>query len=70
MLTERTNLGPDVHARSAKACTIDTLTGEIIHHSLTSDRGWASRSHSSRHDPVDKGHSGATDVSVGVLSVP
>lgn len=37
MFTERTSLGLDVHARSVKACAIDGLTGEIVHHTLTAD---------------------------------
>ena len=37
MFTERTSLGLDVHARSVQACAIDSLTGEIIHRTLSAD---------------------------------
>ena len=34
MITERTSLGLDVHARSVSAAAIDTLTGEVIQRRL------------------------------------
>ncbi|EWS79656.1 transposase [Brachybacterium phenoliresistens] len=37
MFIERTSVGLDVHARSVKACAIDTVTGEIIHQSIPAD---------------------------------
>jgi transposase len=37
VFTERTSLGLDVHARSVKACAIDSLTGEIIYQTLAAD---------------------------------
>ena len=39
MLTERTSVGLDVHARSVAAAAIDGVTGELVQARLTPDHG-------------------------------